>query len=219
MKKLGWWWGSRRGGWQTKCIMGDMQMANIQRLMYRAHVLMWPAAIQIYCDKRKHLDRKKQFNLHRTGVGPQNRRSLWTGSLFGERVKKSKGEEREKVRACRHTFGTAIPPSGLVIADHLSARLLSVTWIHWDVINFTCKKEVSIIGNTQLLPCTKMLLFSNEFFLWWVDYALEGLVLVEKMWFLPLISYLGVVTCILIFCGYCFWSGWFAVWCKNIHCG
>ena len=107
----------------------------------------------------------------------------------------------------------------LVIADHLSERSLSVTWIHWNVINFACKKEVSIIGNTQLLPCTKMLLFSNEFFLWWVDYALEGLVLVEKMWFLSLISYLGVVTCILIFCGYCFWSGWFAVWCKNIHCG
>ena len=41
MKKLGWWWGGGgggRGGWQTKCIMGDVQMANnIQRLMYRAH--------------------------------------------------------------------------------------------------------------------------------------------------------------------------------------
>ena len=47
------------GGWQTKCIMGDVQMANIQRLMYRAHVLTWPAAIQIYCNKRKRLDRKK----------------------------------------------------------------------------------------------------------------------------------------------------------------
>ena len=148
----------------------------------------WPAAIQIYCNKRKRLDRKKEFNLHRTSVGHQNRSSLWTGSLFGERVKKSKGEGREMVRACRHTFGTAIPPSGLVIADHLSARSLSVTWIRWNVVNFACKKEVSIIGNTQLLPCTKMLLFSIEFFLWWVDYTLEGLVLVEKMWFLPLIS-------------------------------
>ena len=134
-------------------------MANIQRLMYRAHVLTWPAAIQIYCNKRQRLDRKKEFNLHRTGVGHQNRGSLWTGSLFEERVKKSKGEGREKVRACRHTFGTGIPPSGLVIADRLSAWSLSVTWIHWNVINFACKKEVSIIGNTQLLPCTKMLLF------------------------------------------------------------
>ena len=73
MKKLGWWWGGGRGVWQTKCIMGDVQRASIQRLMYRAHVLKWPAAIQIYCNKRKRLDRKKQFNLHRTGVGHQNR--------------------------------------------------------------------------------------------------------------------------------------------------
>ena len=34
-----------KGGWQTKSIMGDVQMANIQRLMYRAHVLTWPAAM------------------------------------------------------------------------------------------------------------------------------------------------------------------------------
>ena len=51
MKKLGWWWGGGRGGWQTKCIMGDVQMVNIQRLMYRAHVLTWSAAMQIYCNK------------------------------------------------------------------------------------------------------------------------------------------------------------------------
>ena len=109
--------------------------------------------------KRKCLDRKEDFNLHRTGVGWQRRSSLWTGSLFGERVKKSQGEGREKVRACKQTFGTAILPSSLGIADHLSARSLSVTWIHWNVINFACKKAVSIIGITQLLPCAKMLLF------------------------------------------------------------
>ena len=56
-------------GWQTKCIMGDVQMVNIQRLMYRGHVLTWPAAMQIYCIKRKCLGRKKEFNLHRTGIG------------------------------------------------------------------------------------------------------------------------------------------------------
>ena len=50
--------GGGRGVWQTKCIIGDVQMASIQRLMYRAHVLTWPAAIQIYCNKRKRLDRK-----------------------------------------------------------------------------------------------------------------------------------------------------------------
>ena len=53
MKKLGWWWRGGRRGWQTKCIMGDVQMVNIQRLIYRAHVLMWPVAMQIYFNKRK----------------------------------------------------------------------------------------------------------------------------------------------------------------------
>ena len=73
MKKLGWWWGAEGGFGKQSVFMGDVQMASIQRLMYRAHVLKWPAAIQIYCNKRKRLDRKKQFNLHRTGVGHQNR--------------------------------------------------------------------------------------------------------------------------------------------------
>ena len=45
-----------------------------------------------------------------------------------------------------------------------------------------------------------------SFFPWRADYVLEGLVLTEKMWFLPLISYWEVVKHILIFCGYCFWS-------------
>ena len=61
-----------------------------------------------------------------------------------------------------------------------------------------------------------MRLFPMSFFLWRVDYALDGLVVTEQMWFLPLFSYCGVVTRILIFCGYCFWSTWFASWCKNI---
>ena len=66
---------------------------------------------------------------------------------------------KERVRAYRQTFGTTILPSCLVIANHLSARSLFVTWILWNVINFACKKEVSIKGKTQLLPCPKMLLF------------------------------------------------------------
>ena len=114
------------------------------------------------------------LSVHCTNMTPvksaanQHRSSLWTSSLFGGRVKKSQGEGKEKVRACRQTFGTAIPPSCLVIANRLSARLLSVTWIHWNVINFACKKEVSTIGNTQLLPCAKVLLFFQ-----WV-FSLEG---------------------------------------------
>ena len=40
-------------------------------------------------------------------------------SVWGK-GEKSQGEGRERVRACRQTFGTAILPSCLVIADHLS---------------------------------------------------------------------------------------------------
>ena len=61
-----------------------------------------------------------------------------------------------------------------------------------------------------------MLLVPVIFFLWRVDYALKENVLTEQMWFLPLISYWEVVTCILIFCCYCLWSAWFALWCKSI---
>ena len=74
-------------------------------------------------------------------------------------------------------------------ADHLSARSLSVTWIHWNVINFACQKGFGR-QHTAFTLCQNAA-FSNEFFLWWVDYALEGLVLTEKMWFLALISYRG----------------------------
>ena len=138
--------------------------------------------------------------------------SLWTGSLFWEGMKKSRGEGRKRVRASRQTFEVAIPHSCLLVADHLSARSLSVTWIHWNVINFACKKGVG----RQHTPFTS---YQNAVFFQWVFSALEGLVLIEKMWFLPLISYWEVVTRILIFCGYCFRSAWFALWCKNIHCG
>ena len=76
------------------------------------------------------------------------------GSLFGEGVKKSQGEGREKVSACRQTFEAAIPPSSLVIANHLSARSLSVTWIQWNVINFACENRVKqkATHNFYLVP-------------------------------------------------------------------
>ena len=83
------------------------------------------------------------------------------------------------MRACRQTFEAAIPPSCLVIADHLSARSLSVTWIHWNVITVACKKG-SVRQHTTFASCQNTA-FSNEFFLWRVDYALEGLELIEKM--------------------------------------
>ena len=53
-------------------------------------------------------------------------------------------------------------------------------WIN--VINFVCKKGV---GRQH----TTFTLYQNAAFSKWVFSALEGLVLNEKMWFLPLISY------------------------------
>ena len=85
----------------------------------------------------------------------------------------------ERVRACRQTFEAAIPPSCLLIAGHLSARSLSVTWIHWNIITFACKKGVGR-QHTTFAFCQNTA-FSNEFFLWLVDYAPEGLELTEKM--------------------------------------
>ena len=98
--------------------------------------------------------------------------------LFGERVKKLPGEGRERVRACKQTFEVATPPSCLVIADHLSARSLSVTWIHWNVITLACKKGIGR-QHTTFASCQNTA-FSNEFLLWRVDYVLECL---------PLLSY------------------------------
>ena len=55
--------------------------------------------------------------------------SMWTGSLFGERVQKSQEEGREKVRAYRQTFGTIVPRHPLCIRSScklLLARTLTV---------------------------------------------------------------------------------------------
>ena len=67
------------------------------------------------------------------------------------------------MRACKQTFGTAILPSCLVIAYHLSARSLSVTLIHCNVINFGCKEGVGRQHTTFTL-CQNAA-FSSEFFL------------------------------------------------------
>ena len=63
----------------------------------------------------------------------------------------------------------------------------------------------------------KCCLFQYVFFLWRVDYALEG----SMFWLsnckcdFSRLLYTEVMTRILIFCGYCFWSAWFALWCKS----
>ena len=94
----------------------------------------------------------------------------------GEKIaRRGKGEGE----SCKQTFEVATPPSCLVIADHLSARSLSVTWIHWNVITLACKKGIGR-QYTTFASCQNIA-FSNEFLLWRVDYALECLVLIEKM--------------------------------------
>ena len=73
---------------------------------------------------------------------------------------------------------------------------------------------------TRRLPRAKMLLVPISFFLCWVDYALEGSTFslskcdfsgdfsrmfhTERSWHIS------------IYCGYCFWSAGFALWCKRI---
>ena len=55
--------------------------------------------------------------------------SLWRGSLFGERVKKSEGEGRERGKAWRQTFGTTVPRLPLCIRSWcklLLARTVTV---------------------------------------------------------------------------------------------
>ena len=96
------------------------------------------------------------------------------------------------------------------------SKIVIVTWIQRNVITLACKKGVGR-QQTTFVSCQNTA-FPMSFFLWRVDYALEGLELIEKMRCLPPISYWEFVTRILIFCGYCFWSAWFALWYKNIYC-
>ena len=101
-----------------------------------------------------------------------------------------------------------------LLADHLSARSSSITWIHWNIIIWGRQ----VTNDFYLVPdCC--------FFQW-----VFSLGLTEQMWFLPLISYWEVVMRILIYCSYCFSSAWFFPlmqghfsWAllkrKALHCG
>ena len=77
------------------------------------------------------------------------------------------------------------------------------------------KKSLSVnMQHTTFTSCQNAAC-SNEFFSLAGRLYLKENVLTEQMWFLPLISYWEVMT--RIFCGYCcFWSAWFALWCKSI---
>ena len=117
---------------------------------------------------------------------------------LGKRVIWKNHEETEEKEG--EAIDKHLRPLFPLLADHLSARSLSVTWIHWDIIN--CGRQAT--NDFYLVP--------NCCFFQWVF----SLGLTEQMWFLPLLSYWEVVTRILIYCSYRFWLAWFSLWCKNI---
>ena len=101
------------------------------------------------------------------------------------------------------------------------ARLFgpALTLMHAGVSNLECKKRVGR-QHTTFTSCQNAAC-SNEYFLFRVDYALEG----STFWLSNLCSACfmlrGRDTHIhLIFCGYRFWSArydwWFSLWCKSI---
>ena len=126
-------------------------------------------------------------------------RKARTGSLFGEMVIWKNHEETEDKEG--EGISNHLRPLLPLLADHLSARSLSITWIHWNIIN---KQAASNKWLLYLVP--------NCCFFQWVF----CLGLTEQMWFLPLISY---------------WEHWrtywftavivsgrrdFSLWCKDI---
>ena len=81
--------------------------------------------------------------------------------------------------------------------------------------SFKCKNEA--VGNTRLLPHVNMLLvpmiflsLAGRLHLWRKTFWLRINVIFAAN------SYWEVMTLILIFCGHCFRSAWFALWCKRI---
>ena len=62
--------------------------------------------------------------------------NLSTGSLFGERVKKSQGEGRERVRACRKTSEAVVPRQPLSIRSCCKLLVRTLTFDRFDLHRF-----------------------------------------------------------------------------------
>ena len=62
--------------------------------------------------------------------------NLSTGSLFGERVKKSQGEGRERVRACRKTSEAVVPRQPLSIRSWCKLLARTLTFDRFDLHRF-----------------------------------------------------------------------------------
>ena len=75
--------------------------------------------ILIFIIKSLHFRKTKMFSylIPNYSYLLPNYYSLWIASLFGERVKKSQGERRERVRACRQTSEAVVPRHLLCITS------------------------------------------------------------------------------------------------------
>ena len=132
-------------------------------------------------------------------------RKARTGSLFGERVIWKNHEETEEKEG--EGISNHLRPLFPLLADHLSARSLSITWIHWNIIN-------NQATSNKLLP------FPISIFSWfnWANVIFAAYFILRAL------------TRILIYCSYYFWSAWFFPlmqghfsWAllkrKALHCG
>ena len=66
----------------------NVRFVLLQNELNRALSLTWPASMQIYWNKRKRLHKKKEFNVHRIGLGHQygHRDVMWKHSIAMLRV-------------------------------------------------------------------------------------------------------------------------------------
>ena len=99
--------------------------------------------------------------------------NLWTGSLFGERVKKSQGEGRERVRTYRQTPEAVVPRHSLNIRSWcklLLARTLTVD--RFDLHRFfgrhVARDLIWIIACKQVFWSLTWLLLALD---WWAFLA------------------------------------------------
>ena len=139
-------------------------------------------------------------------------RKARTGSLFGEMVIWKNHEETEDKEG--EGISNHLRPLLPLLADHLSARSLSITWIHWNIIKASSKQQMTFI------PRAKLLLFPMSILSWfnWANVIFAAYFILRAL------------THILIYCSYCFWSAWFFPlmqghfsWAllkrKALHCG
>ena len=108
------------------------------------------------------------------------------------------------VQRSLHVFASAIKAS---IKGYATQKL----WCGWSAnIKGGCRP-------TQLLPHAKMLLVPISFFPLLGRLCFERFyIFTEQMWFKLLVSHREVMALISIYCGFCFWSAEFALWCKSI---